>query len=163
MINILKQKSRLTLGVISDTHGSLVPAIHKTFQGADLILHAGDIDSPEVIERLNHIAPVVAVRGNMDFGGWSHKLPKSDLIEVGQIYLYMLHNLEALDLDPGAADIQVVISGHTHHPSNQEVNGVLYLNPGSACYPRRNQPPSVARLHINHQSIKSEIMYLEEK
>jgi hypothetical protein len=137
--------------------------VQQAFQGVDLILHAGDIDTPDVIEGLGRIAPVLAVRGNMDFGQWSHKLPKTDLIEVAQVFLYMLHNLDTLDLDPGAADIKVVISGHTHRAKHHQINGVHYLNPGSAGYPPRNQPPSVALLHIDNQEIKTEIIYLDGK
>ena len=158
----LARKASLTLGIISDTHGSLLPAIDKTFRKVDLILHAGDIDGPEVIEHLSRLAPVIAVRGNMDFGRWSHKLPPSDLIEMGQVCLYMLHNLETLDLDPQAAGIDVVISGHTHHPHSHTQEGVLYLNPGSAGYPRRGKPPSVALLHIRNQTVKAEIIPLTD-
>ena len=124
-------KDVLVAGVISDTHGRLRPEVFKAFEGVDLIIHAGDIGSAEVLEDLQAIAPVRAVRGNMD-GGWAYRLPATEVIEIGEVLLYVVHDSHQLDLDPAAAGFGAVINGHTHQPSIGWQDGVLFLNPGSA-------------------------------
>lgn len=149
-----------TIGVISDTHGLLRPEALVVLQGSDLLVHAGDVGSPDVIHALSELAPLFAVRGNVDRGPWADRLPKTQVVEIGGIFLYVLHDLNDLDLDPTAAEFQVVISGHSHRPSVSRDRGVLYLNPGSAG-PRRFQlPVTVARLVIEAGAIEAEIIEL---
>jgi len=144
----------LDIGVISDTHGRLGTRARDVLGRADVILHAGDFDTPEVLDALEKLAPVLAVRGNMDYGRWAKPLPVTDLVELGGVHLYLLHNVNALDLDPAAAGIQVVISGHTHQAAAIRSNGVLFLNPGSPTSPRYGGEPSVAMLRLNQGSIR---------
>ena len=142
------------MGVISDTHGLLHTAAIEAFKGADLIIHAGDVGKPNIIEDLQAIAPVETVRGNMDMDDWAHKLPETKLIEVGSILLYVIHDVYKIDIKPAKAGVDAVIHGHTHKPSSiEDHNGVLFLNPGSATHPRFNNPASVALLHVNGKSL----------
>ena len=136
------------IGVISDTHGLLRPEAISALKGVDHIIHAGDIGDPEIISALQCIAPVTAVRGNTDWGPWTNGLPSSEVVEVGGISIYVLHDLENLDLSPGAAGFSAVITGHTHVPEERWVRGVLYLNPGSAGPIRGSKPVSVAILEV---------------
>ncbi|MEJ2640310.1 MAG: metallophosphoesterase family protein [Desulfosarcinaceae bacterium] len=138
----------IRVGVISDTHGHLPGGVADAFDGMVRIIHAGDIDHPQVLDELRRIAPVTAVRGNMDGGAWAERLPGSDMIQVGGVYLYVLHIVERLDIDPASAGVHVVINGHSHRPMNEVRDGVLFFNPGSACYPRNGMPPSVGILDI---------------
>jgi len=154
------QNSRLTVGVIADTHGHLGAGAIEAMAGVDLILHAGDIDAPPVLEALGTIAPVLAVRGNMDQGSWARQLPIGRPIEAGALVLYALHDLTRLDLDPAAAGIAAVLCGHTHRPLLERRRGVLYLNPGSASLPRDGRPPSIARLCIEGSRLEAEIVTL---
>jgi putative phosphoesterase len=136
------------VGLISDTHGLLRPEALVALRGSDLIIHAGDVGKPEIIEQLRSLAPVVAVRGNIDKGPWASHLPLTAIAEAGSALIYVLHDIAELDLDPVAAKINVVVSGHSHKPGHTERNGVMYLNPGSAG-PRRFQLPiTVARLYL---------------
>lgn len=136
------------LGLISDTHGLLREEAVRALRGSDLILHAGDVGAPEILETLRALAPVVAVRGNVDRGAWARALPISEAVRAGSVTIYMLHILQGLDLNPGAGGFQIVVSGHSHKPGQTEKNGVLYINPGSAG-PRRFQlPVTVARLDL---------------
>jgi len=132
------------IGVISDTHGYLEPAAARILAGVDLILHAGDIDSPAVLRQLEQIAPVVAVRGNMDQGAWTRNLKQTELITAGKTWIYMLHEYGRLDLDLHSTDIKVLIHGHTHRAALETHQGVIYLNPGSPTLPRGAHNPSVA-------------------
>lgn len=150
----------LTAGIISDTHGVLVPETLKILMGVDLIIHAGDIDTPAVLNELNRIAPVVAVRGNMDRGNWASHLRKTEAIEIGQCLLYVLHDITMLDLDPSVAKMHAVVHGHTHQPSDEQQNGVRFLNPGSAAHPRRNAPPSLMMLYITGADLRPELILL---
>ncbi len=154
----LKNKDNFLVGVISDTHGLLRPSIARTFKGADLIIHAGDIDRPHILEALQEIAPVTAVRGNMDYGEWADKLPVTEIIEIGNICLYMFHNPYQLDLEPGAAGFAAVINGHTHEPYAEKKNGVLFLNQGSAGPKRGKYPVTVALLHIRGADLDAQII-----
>lgn len=136
------------VGLISDTHGLLrVEALHA-LEGCHLIIHAGDVGRPEILDSLKALAPVVAVRGNVDTEPWAAELPVTAIAETGPATIYVLHNLAELDLDPAAAGFQVVVSGHSHKPSNTTRAGVLYINPGSAGPRRFNLPITVARLDL---------------
>jgi uncharacterized protein len=129
------------IGIISDTHGLLRPEAELALQGVQLIIHAGDVGDPEILARLKRIAPVFAVRGNVDTGSWAKELPQTTVVEAEGASFYVLHNLQELDLKPEAAKFDFVISGHSHKPEQAERNGVIYLNPGSAG-PRRFQLPT---------------------
>jgi putative phosphoesterase len=152
-------KTRL-VGVISDTHGLLRPEAVEALKGSELIVHAGDIGGPEIIEALRAIAPVVAVRGNNDRGRWAEEFPLYDVAEVGATYLYVLHDLKELDLSPEAAGFRVVVSGHSHKPLAEERRGVLYLNPGSAGPRRFKLPVTIARLNVGGGDASAEIVEL---
>jgi len=149
------------IGIISDTHGLTRQRVVKSFKDVDLIVHAGDVGKPEVLETLQAIARVYPVRGNVDGGKLADKLPFTEVVKVGQVYLYILHDLNTLDLDPVAAGFNAVISGHSHMPKIEERNGVLFLNPGSAGPKRFKSPVSIAFLYINGVSINTEIVELE--
>ena len=153
-------KSPRLIGVISDTHGLLRTEALEALNGVDLILHAGDIGNSQVLEALQSIAPVVAVRGNNDIGEWAAKLPECEVVEAGQVNVYMLHNVKEINLNPVAKGFRVVVSGHSHKPSVEERMGVLYVNPGSAGPRRFSLPVSVARLRINGQSVIAELVEL---
>jgi uncharacterized protein len=148
------------LGVISDTHGLVRPEAVKALEGVDMIIHAGDIGTPEVLAALHAIAPVVAVRGNNDKGDWARALPETEVVEVGDIALYVLHDVNTLDLDPVAAGFAAVISGHSHRPAMAKRQGVLFLNPGSAGPRRFKLPVSVARLVIRGGAIDAQLVEL---
>jgi putative phosphoesterase len=151
----------LTAGVISDTHGMLSPEAMKMLIGVDLIIHAGDIDTPAVLDELHRIAPVVAVRGNMDRGRWAVSLNPVEAVEIGECLLYVLHDVNQLDIDPAAAGMSAVIHGHTHRPSDAMQNGVRFLNPGSAAQPRHNAPPSIMKLHVCGKNMHPEFIDLK--
>ena len=148
------------IGLISDTHGLLRPEALRALDGSDLIVHAGDVGKPEILHALKLLAPVVAVRGNIDRGGWASALPMTATASAGSAAVYVLHDLQQLELDPAAAGFHVVVSGHSHKPSRTERGGVLYLNPGSAG-PRRFQlPVTVARLDLRQSPWKVEFIDL---
>jgi putative phosphoesterase len=157
----LNQKQRLRLGIISDTHGRLNPKITTLFAGIDAIIHAGDIGGPEILDVLVDLAPVIAVRGNMDGGQWAADLPGIEFVSAGGFTICVLHDCDRLDLDPIAAGIRVIISGHTHRPFIKESDGVLYVNPGSASMPRGGLAPSVALLSIAKTQPAARIHWLE--
>ena len=152
----------MTVGVISDTHGLLRPGAVVALKDSQLIVHAGDIGAPDVLDRLRAIAPTVAVRGNVDTSTWAHTLPLTEVVGAGHLRLYMLHDLAALDIDPKAAGFAAVISGHTHRPVADVRDGVLYLNPGSAGPRRFTLPIAVARLHVDGTRLSHEIVELRE-
>ena len=149
------------IGIISDTHGLIRQSVVKSFNDVDLIVHAGDVGKPEVLETLQDITRVYPVRGNVDGGKWTDNLPFTEVVKVGQVFLYVLHDVIALDLDPVAAGFNAVISGHSHIPKIEEQNGVLFLNPGSAGPKRVRYPVSIAFLYVNGASIDTEIVELE--
>ncbi len=153
-----KEKIEKVIGVISDTHGLLRPEAVEAMRGVDLILHAGDVGSREVLDTLNGIAPVVAVRGNNDKGAWAEELPHSEVAEVGAVYIYMIHDVKEIDLNPAAAGFQVVVSGHSHQPSVEERKGVLYVNPGSAGPRRFSLPVTLARLKVSGDVVSAEVV-----
>jgi len=155
-------KNQKTIGLISDTHGLLRKTARKALQGVSLIIHAGDIDTPDVMDELETIAPVAAVRGNMDVIDRVNSLPESDLIEFEGKYFYVLHDLQQMDLDPAAAGISVVVFGHSHQPAIYNKDGVIYINPGSAGPKRFKLPISLGRLRLDNGRIVPEIVELAD-
>jgi putative phosphoesterase len=149
------------VGVVSDTHGYLHPAIAPVFEGVQRIIHTGDIESPAILTALARIAPVNPVRGNMDFGKWAAALPREEVITMGAVTICALHDLTLLSLDPEAAGIDVVLCGHTHRPQASWQGKCLFLNPGSASLPRHGQAPSVAILEIDGSHIDHRFCELE--
>ena len=151
----------MRVGVISDTHGLLRPEALKALQGAEHILHAGDVGDPSILEALRSIAPVTAIRGNIDEGGECSHLPPTEIVELGGRNVYMLHDVKRLDLNPEAAGISAVVSGHSHKPLIERRRGVLFLNPGSAG-PRRFQlPVTLAWLHVEPDTLSTQIIALD--
>jgi putative phosphoesterase len=149
------------IGLISDTHGLLRGEALRALRGSELIVHAGDVGEPEILERLRELAPVVAVRGNVDAEDWARALPETAVAEAGPVQIYLLHDVKALDLDPSAAGFHIVVSGHSHKFGRSERSGVLYINPGSAG-PRRFQLPiTVARLDLGKKPWDVEFVDLE--
>lgn len=146
------------IGVISDTHGVLRPEARGALAGCERIVHAGDVGDEEILEQLARVAPVEAVRGNVDIERWARRLPETLVVDVGGRTLYVLHDLATLDLDPGAAGIDAVIYGHSHRPDIDRRNGTLYLNPGSAGPRRFHLPASVAILTIQDGNLDAEIV-----
>jgi len=150
-----------TLGVISDTHGLVRPEALAALAGVERIVHAGDIGDREVLDALGRVAPVTAVRGNNDRGRWAADIPETEVVEVGGVSLYLLHDLHELDLEPRAAGFAAVISGHSHQPRIEERDGVLYLNPGSAGPRRFKLPISLAKLTIRDARVRAELVTLQ--
>ena len=145
------------IGLISDTHGLLRPEVLAFLQGSDFIVHGGDIGSPDILEQLGRIAPVTAVRGNNDREAWAMQVPETDFLQVGEIFLYALHDLALLDIDPAAAGVRVVVSGHSHKPLVEERDGVLFVNPGSAGPRRFSLPISAGELIVNGEQVSARI------
>jgi len=155
----MMHKNILEIGIIADTHGTLPASTLEIFKKTDLILHAGDIDDENVLIKLREISSVLPVKGNMDSGKWANNLNITETLEIGGVSIYMLHNVENLDLVPeGIFDI--VISGHTHSPMSEKKDNVLFLNPGSASYPRANTNASVALLYISENGIQADLINL---
>jgi len=150
------------IGVISDTHGLLRHEALQALRGSEHIIHAGDVGDREILDQLRTIAPVTAVRGNIDKGAWAHKLPETAVIEIARVSIYVLHDLSQLDLKPGAAGFQVVVSGHSHIPKQEARDGVLYFNPGSAGPRRFKLPITVGRLVIQRKKVRGEIITIAE-
>ena len=148
------------IGIISDTHGLLRPEALAALRGASQIIHAGDIGAPEILEALQALAPVSAVRGNVDRGEWAQALSATRVVEVAGVLLYCLHDRGTLDLDPAAAGLAAVISGHSHQPRIERRGGVLYINPGSAGPRRFNLPVTLARLQIVAGQAEAELVPL---
>ena len=146
------------IGVISDTHGSVDKQIAEHFKGADLIIHAGDIGDPGILEKLGLIAPVHAVKGNMDKGKWAETLPLTDVIEVHGRFIYVLHEIEHLDLDPVAAKFDMVVFGHSHKAELKKKDSVFYLNPGSGGPRRFALPVTIAKVTVNSDDLIPEII-----
>ena len=148
------------IGVISDTHGLLRPEALKHLSDVASIIHAGDIGSPNVLEKLQTLAPVSAVRGNNDKGAWAEAIPESLLFEVRNHSIHVLHDLAQIDLSPSAAGISVVISGHSHKPEVAERDGVLFVNPGSIGPRRFRLPIALAKLYVSDTAVRAEIIEL---
>jgi uncharacterized protein len=151
-----RRSNPLPIGVISDTHGLLRPEALQALAGSSLIVHAGDVGDPEILTALRDIAPVVAVRGNIDTAEWARKLPEFQRIEHEGASIYVLHDINQLDLDPVAAGLHAVISGHSHKPAIRTQDGVLYLNPGSAGPRRFSLPVTLARLYVSAHGLEAE-------
>jgi hypothetical protein len=150
----------MRVGVISDTHGLLRPEALQALQGAEHILHAGDVGDPQILTALAKIAPVTAIRGNIDEGTACGHLPATELIELGGRSIYMLHDVKKLDLNPEAAGIAAVVFGHSHKPTVERRRGVLFLNPGSAGPRRFELPVSIAWLYIEPHDPNAQIVTL---
>ena len=148
------------IGLISDTHGLLRPEALQALRGSDLIVHAGDVGDPTILEALAKIASVIAVRGNVDTADWAKSLPETAVAEADGVNIYVLHDSKTLDLDPKASQFHIVISGHSHKPSRSEKNGVLYINPGSAGPRRFKLPVAIAYLRIVSGSATAEIHHI---
>ena len=149
------------IGLISDTHGLLRKEAVEALRGSELIIHAGDVGKPEILEALRTIAPVVAVRGNVDTMEWAKVLLETAVVEAGEATIYVLHDLKALDLDPAASGFQIVVSGHSHQPGKKDRRGVLYINPGSAGPRRFRLPVTVAHLNLGRTPFGVEFVELE--
>jgi putative phosphoesterase len=149
------------VGVISDTHGLLRPQALEALVGSQLVVHAGDIGSPDILPTLARLAPTEAVRGNVDTEDWARAIPETIVVEFQGRSLYILHDVKQLDLDPRAAGFAAVISGHSHVPAKERRNGVLYFNPGSAGPKRFRLPVSVGRLWISSKGIRAELVMLD--
>ena len=151
----------IRVGVISDTHGLLRPEALQALRGADQLIHAGDIGSMQVLQALEQIAPVTAVRGNNDRGPWAASLPADVRFEVAGLNIHVLHDLKALNLEPATAGVQVIVSGHSHIPKVERVGGVLFVNPGSAGPRRFKLPVSVAWLEIRGPRAHAQVVELK--
>ena len=151
----------MIVGVISDTHGLLRPEAVAALRGSDHIIHAGDVGDPPILDKLAEIAPVTAVRGNVDHGTWAERISATNVLEIGEVSIYVLHNIQELDVKPEAAKFAAVIYGHSHVPKQETKNGVLYFNPGSAGPRRFKLPVSVGRLTIKNGKIDASILLLK--
>jgi putative phosphoesterase len=150
----------LRVGLISDTHGLLRPEARAFLVGCDYIVHGGDIGSVAILDELALMAPLIAVRGNNDTEPWAARLPLTELIRVGNVFVYVIHNLAELDLDPAAAGIRVIVSGHSHQPKIEERREILYVNPGSSGPRRFKLPISVGEITVSGSAVKARIVDL---
>jgi uncharacterized protein len=150
----------MRIGVISDTHGLLRPEALAALQGCERIIHAGDIGKPEVLERLRELAPLDVIRGNVDSGDWATAIPEALDLEIDGLRVYITHDVKTMKIDPVAERVDVVIAGHSHQPKIEEVNGVLYLNPGSAGRRRFKLPISLALLDIEDGQPRAQLVTL---
>jgi len=157
----IHNKDTFLVGIISDTHNLLRPEALNALRGSDLIIHAGDIGREDVLDGLRNIAPVIAVRGNTDREGWAYRLRTTEILKLNETIIYVIHNIDLLDLDPVVSDISVIVSGHSHSPSVSRRKGVLYINPGSAGPRRLNLPVSVAFLRVEGQTLGAGIVRLD--
>ncbi len=148
----------MRIGLISDTHGLLRPEVLDFLRGSDHIVHGGDVCDPSVLEALRAVAPLTAVRGNNDRGAWAERLRESELVRLGEIFVYAIHDLAEIDIEPRAAGVRVVVSGHSHRPSVEERDGVLYVNPGSAGPRRFRLPIAAAELAVEGERVAAKIV-----
>jgi len=160
---LLSAKTPQKIGLISDTHGVLRPEALEALRGSELIIHAGDVGDPTILQALRKIAPVVAVRGNVDTAPWANDLAETAVAEAGAVNIYVLHDVHALDLNARASGFHIVVSGHSHQPGRSERDGVLYLNPGSAGPRRFSLPITVARLHLAGELWNIEFITLPDR
>ena len=151
----------MRVGLVSDTHGLLRPEVLEFLRGSDHIVHGGDVCEPGVLEALRALAPVTAVRGNNDRGAWAERLNETEFVQAGAISIYAIHDLAGLDIEPRAAGVRVVISGHSHRPLVEERDGVLYVNPGSAGPRRFRLPISLGELIVDGDAVSARITELE--
>lgn len=150
----------IRVGLISDTHGLLRAEASAFLRGCGHIIHGGDIGDKDILRDLSVIAPVTAVRGNNDHGPWADALPETELVQFGEVFVYVIHDLAQLDIEPTAARVNVVVSGHSHQPRIHERDGVVYINPGSAGPRRFKLPVAVAELNISGNAIRPRIVKL---
>ena len=153
----------LVVGLISDTHGLLRAEAAHALKGSDFIIHAGDVGDPAVLRDLSSLAPVTAVRGNVDRGSWASSLPETEVLGVGAALIYVLHDVAQLNLNPAAAGFHAVVCGHSHRPEQRESEGVLFVNPGSAGPRRFKLPITVGRLRVAGTRITAELIGLEAR
>lgn len=151
----------MIIGVISDTHGLLRPEALSALRGSEHIIHAGDLGDPEIIPALEKIAPITAIRGNVDRAPWTNRFPETEVVELAGLTFYIIHDLNALDLNPRAAGFAAVISGHSHHPKQEVKDGVLYFNPGSTGPRRFRLPVSIGMLEISGSKVTGKIIELK--
>ena len=151
----------MIVGVISDTHGLLRPQAVKLLRGSEHIIHAGDIGSPEIIPALEKIAPVTAIRGNVDTQAWARRFAETEVVELVGIQFYIIHDVNTLDLNPKAAGFAAVVSGHSHQPAQEIKDDVLYFNPGSAGPRRFRLPISVGRLEVSGKGLRAQILTID--
>lgn len=163
MVHWVAKTSRtmLRVGLISDTHGLLRPEAKDFLRGSSFIVHGGDIGNPNILQELSLIAPVTAVRGNNDKGAWAGQLANDEFLQVGEILVYVIHDLAEIQIDPQAAGIHVVVSGHSHFPSVSERDGVLFVNPGSSGPRRFKLPIAVGELLVNGKSVTARTVELD--
>jgi len=150
----------LRIGLISDTHGLLRPEALDFLAGCDHIVHGGDIGGPDILERLGTLAPLTVVRGNNDSAAWARAIPETARLEMGGVGLFVIHDLKELGIDPAAAGVRVVVSGHSHKPSCVERGGVLYVNPGSAGRRRFSLPIAAGELSIENAQVEVKLVTL---
>jgi putative phosphoesterase len=151
----------LSIGVISDTHNLLRGEALAALEGSDYIIHAGDVGERAIVDQLSALAPLTVVRGNVDRAAWAQPIPTREVLEVGEVSIYVLHNFAELDLRPERAGFAAVVFGHSHQPVEQRRQGVLYFNPGSAGPKRFRLPVTVGRLTVSGSRISSEIIHLQ--
>jgi putative phosphoesterase len=144
----------LRIGIVSDTHGLLRPEAEQALAGVAHIIHAGDIGREDVLVRLRRVAPVTAIRGNIDTADWAKHYPETQAVQLGERSFYVLHDLKELQIDPAVCGIDVVVSGHSHRPRIETIDGVLYLNPGSAGPRRFKLPITLATLEITSSGLR---------
>jgi putative phosphoesterase len=151
----MSAKNPLRVGLISDTHGLLRPEARAFAGSCDYIIHGGDIGSAAILDELSALAPLIAVKGNNDRQAWAAHLPETEMIRVGGVFIYVIHDISQLDIEPHAAGAQVIVSGHSHKPSIRLRDGILYINPGS-CGPRRfNLPLSVGEIRVEGTKVRA--------
>jgi putative phosphoesterase len=155
-----KKSDLRVIGLISDTHGLVRPEAIEALQGVDLVIHAGDIGKPEVLDALKAIGPLVAIKGNNDIGAWAKPLPDTQLVQIADSKLFVIHNVKELDCDPAAEGYEVVVSGHSHKPSILPRGGVLFVNPGSAGPRRFKLPVAIGKLFIQNRKVNAELIEL---
>jgi uncharacterized protein len=156
----MNTQNEVRVGVISDTHGLLRPEARAFLAGCDYIIHGGDVGPHGILEELALMAPLITVKGNNDTEPWAARLPETELIRVGNIFVYVIHNLAQLDIDPAAAGVRVVVCGHSHKPTIEEHGGILYVNPGS-CGPRRFKLPiSAGEISVSGSAVRARIVDL---
>lgn len=150
------------VGLVSDTHGLLRPEATEFLQGSDHIVHAGDICDPRILDELSQLAPVTPVRGNCDHGDWAERLCETGIVQVGEILVYVIHDLSQLGIDPAGAGVHVVVHGHSHAPCVERRDGVLYVNPGSSGPRRFRLPIAAGELIVQGASVSARVVGLHE-